>query len=472
MRELRGLLDEGAPRLALLTGRRRIGKTYLLANAWPTQVAFYFTAARTSPEINRRQLLSELAAWSDEPIEVDDYPTWRSVFNLLLELRSPQQLVIVIDEFQYLAGDQAGLAEVASELNAAWERKRQSRPLLLVLSGSEVSVMESLAAGGAPLYGRFHWKHRLEPFNYWFAGKMAQFTSPADRSRAYGVFGGTPRFLGALDPQDGFANNVSRLMLSPRGEVRQLVETALDQEEGLRDISSYKAILRAVATGRTQRNEIAQRSGLANDTGLRSRLEKLVELGYLAERSNIQAKSNEPRRYRISDPAFRFHQRFVESNLSLLDRADPLEVWRKVVEEQMPKYMGLEFETVAVQAYDRLRDSQGLPLVSEWGRWEGRDRASRSFEVDLVAPLASGGILTGAVKWNKEPVSVALHYRHIDMLERAAHAGQKWAHLALEETSLIYYVAAAGFEEGFAEKARASHQTVICWSLEDIYQEA
>lgn len=72
---LNRLLDAGAPRLALLTGRRRAGKTFLLTHAWDDRPVFLFTAARTTPEINRRQLLTDLAHWSSEAIHVEDYPT-------------------------------------------------------------------------------------------------------------------------------------------------------------------------------------------------------------------------------------------------------------------------------------------------------------------------------------------------------------------------------------------------------------
>ena len=57
-RELHALLASGHPQLALLTGRRRIGKSYLLTHTFEPKRAFFFTAARTSPEINRRTLLA------------------------------------------------------------------------------------------------------------------------------------------------------------------------------------------------------------------------------------------------------------------------------------------------------------------------------------------------------------------------------------------------------------------------------
>jgi uncharacterized protein len=185
--ELNRLLETGKPRLALLTGRRRVGKTFLLMHAWEKKQVFLFTAARTTPEMNRRQLLEDLAIWSDEEIRPEDYPTWRSVFTLLLDLNVPEPLVVVLDEFQYLADEAEGVSTVASELNAAWERKRPPRPFVFVISGSAVGTMEALAAGGGPLYGRFNWQHRLQPFNYRNAALMTPFRRDRDRAPLRGA---------------------------------------------------------------------------------------------------------------------------------------------------------------------------------------------------------------------------------------------------------------------------------------------
>jgi len=57
VRELSALADAGRPKLALLYGRRRVGKTFLLTNIWPAERALYFTASATTPEQNRRHLV-------------------------------------------------------------------------------------------------------------------------------------------------------------------------------------------------------------------------------------------------------------------------------------------------------------------------------------------------------------------------------------------------------------------------------
>lgn len=443
----------------------------MLTNGWGDRPFFFFTASKTTPELNRRQLVEALAAWSGLDLRVEDYPTWRTVFTLLLGLRAPDPLVVVLDEFQYLGDGEAGALEVASELNAVWEARRPERSFLLVLSGSAVGTMEALAAGGGPLYGRFAWQGRLRPFDYGHTAEMAPFADERDRALTYGVFGGTPRYLDAVDVGQTLANNATRLMLDPSGEVRLLVETALEQEDGLRDVSKYRAILQAVASGQTRRNEIAQRAGLPNDGSLRDKLDRLVKLGYVETRQNIDAASNAAVRYGVADAAFRFYERFVEPNRSALERYPAEQVWATSVEPVLDAFMGHEFERIAAEAYVRRSASLGLPLVAEWGRWEGQDRSRASVEIDIVARLLGGGVLTGEVKWDRAPVSLAVHRAHMDKLRWMAEAGREWAHEALDRVSPLLYVAAGGFEEGFREAAEASGHPVTCWSLADIYAE-
>lgn len=469
---LRELTNAGSQKLALLTGPRRVGKTYLLNNVWKPEDYFIFTAARTSPELNRRQVVEDFARWTREKLEPDDYPTWRTVFSLLLDSNPSHPRVIVLDEFQYLADGEKGLAEVASELNAVWERPRMRRDLLLVLTGSVISAMEGLAAGGGPLYGRADWQARLRPFDYWYTQEMVPYFDLRDKAQLYGVFGGMPRYLSAVDAERPLKDEIIRLHLEPHGEVRQLLETALDQEEGLREVPSYRAIVRSIAVGATTLNEIAQQAGLPSDAALRDKLRRLQDLGYLEEVSNYGRASNAARRYAVADPAHRFHQRFVEPNTSMLERFSPEQVWDDVVAPALDSYMGREFEKIVAQAYARLAKARKLPLVREWSRWEGSVRDGGSVEMDVVARLSDKGrYLTGSIKWNATPRGVSDYWKHLRSLERLANSGHSWANSALDVLSPMLFVAAGGFEEGFEEAVRRDGRNVILWMLEDLYIE-
>lgn len=468
--ELRALLEEGAPRLALLYGRRRVGKTFLLTHTWPPERTFYWTASATTPAQNRQQLIRDLAGWSGEKLVPDDYPTWRTVFRLLLDLRAPEPLAVVLDEFQYLGDDPRELAGVASELNAAWEQRRPSRALVFVLAGSAIRTLEALDAGAAPLHGRFAWKAELRPFDYWYAAQMAAFRSLRDRARAYAIFGGTPRYLAAVKPSRSLGDNAAHLALAPRGEVRGLVETAVLQEQELRHIPKYQAILRAIGGGGTDLNEIGQKAGLPSDTTLRDKVERLVGLGYVRQYRNLGAGSTVPFRYRIADPAFAFYYEFVPRHEAALERTEATQIWRQAIGPRLDGYLGPVFERIAEQAYYRLQPRLRLPVVNEWGRWEGKDRDGNSLELDIAATLTDGRVLTGAVKWNTRPLDRKWHFHHLQTLDRLARSGVKWAHAARRPEAPLLYVAAGGFTREFEVVARASRDQVHLWTLHDLYK--
>jgi uncharacterized protein len=468
---LRSLLARGSPQLVLMYGRRRVGKTHLLGRAWKDVPVFYFTASETTPAQNRQALLAAFIQWSGEEINVEDYPTWRSVFRLLLDHRSPDPLVVTLDEFQYLGDKPTDLNAIASELNAAWEMRRPARPLVFVIAGSAVRTLESLNSGVSPLYGRFAWQSQLRPFNYWYAGELAAFSSAHDRACAYGVFGGTPRYLAAIDPSRPLSENIIYLMLQPTGEVRELVRTALLQEQGLRDIPKYAAILRAIGRGRTELNEIAQAAGLEKDTAMRDKLERLITLDYVRAGRNLGAARTAPFRYRVSDPAMRFYYDVVAPLESALATQNPASVWRDHIAPNFDSYMGHIFETIVEEAYFRLQEALGLPLVAEWGRWEGADRERKPLEVDIASELIDKRVLTGAIKWRRNEVDVHVHNEHLSMLTRLAQSGVAWAHRALDPESPLLYVASNGYTDRFRRAAEATREEVCLWTLDDLYQE-
>jgi AAA+ ATPase superfamily predicted ATPase len=470
--ELVALLERPGPVLALLYGRRRVGKTFLLNHTWDESHTFYFVASDATPELNRRDLLAELGRWSGETLTPEDYPTWRTIFRHILQMKAPGPLVVVLDEYQYLRG---GADDVDSQLAAVWEeyknRGRKREHFVLVLCGSIVQIMERLDSAGSPLHGRMDWKHQLCPFDYWNAGLMAPFPDPMDRVRTYGVFGGTPRYLASIRTDRSVGENVADAMLAPRGDVRAQIETVIEQEKGLRSIAEYKSLLAAIGLGATQRNSIAQETGLQNDSALRSMLETLQRLGYVEARRNFGAPPNEPFRYRIADPALRFYYSVVTRYRNELETSPALDVWKQHVEAELPTYLGHVFEDIVRQAFYRHRARRGLTMVREWSRWEGTDRDRRPVEIDVVARLTDGRMMTGSVKCRNRLCGPDVHRAHLDGLRRLAESGKRWAHEALDPRAPILHVSASGFTDDFRTRAEEDGHEVLMWTLSDLYDE-
>lgn len=471
---LREQADEPDSRIVLVTGRRRIGKTYLLRHCWSGRPVFHFTASNISAAQNRQALLTEAARWAERPLRAEDYPSWRTALRALFELHPEQRVVVILDEVQYLAQDPRDLSTFASELNAVWEGElRREKPLLLVLSGSAITTLEGLTAGDAALHGRIRWHGRLEPFRYHQAARMLPGYSHAQQVEAYGAFGGTPMYLDEIDTGRLLEDNIVRHLLAPDGLVRSQLETAIEQELGLRDVSTYRGILAAVGQGRPTGGEIASAIGREHDYALRRKLERLIRLGYLERIRNFEAAGNQPYSYRLADFAFRFYYGLVVPHESAIDTAGARPVWeQRLASEAWPTYLGQHvFEDVVQQAYLYLQGDRDVPSVEEWGYWQGQAPDRDPVEIDAVCRLLDGRVMTGSVKYRSRPVSASAWVDHVRKLTRLKGSGRKWVHEALEPDAPFLFVSRSGFTDSFHEVRREHpERPVIAWTLGDLFR--
>lgn len=448
-RELAALATRPRPALALVYGRRRVGKTYLLDHVWSESERFYFLFGDSTSDQNRIELLREFGRWRGEEVIAADYPSWRTVFRLLLTA-GPR--VVVLDEFQYLLEAEQG---VASQLTAIWDRELADREVLCVLSGSEVSTMQRLTESDSPLYGRITYSKRLRSFDYYDTAAMVGHWTRRDQIYAYGIFGGLPRYLAAIEPEESLEAATIRTLLSRTGEVHLQLEHLLAQERGIRDPASYRAVLAAVARGATETNEITQAAGL-QDNKLKARraLQTLEDLGLIGRELNFDANPKTGYRNRIADHAVSFWYRFVESNRSRIELGNARAVWHDDVEPHLDTYTGKIFEAVAREALHRFHEVWGLAMPVDIGRWEGLDKGRRSIEIDIVSRLSDGAIATGEVKWSSNPVGPSVHHALLRNLDDLSRSGQGWAGDAQQDSAAFIYLSAGGFSPEFVTLAQ------------------
>ena len=472
LHELRQIASRRRPQLVLLYGRRRVGKTYLLDHVWSREQAFYFLAADSTGELNRHDLIRELSVWSGRDLRIEGFPTWRTVFRQIVELARQRPIVAILDEFQYLLEDED---DPASQLNAVWDRELRGARITFVLCGSAVSTMEALASARAPLYGRITWAAQLRAFDYFDAATMvhARGRSPRDLALLYGIFGGVPRYLTAIEPDDSLQEAVTRNILSPRGEVHLQLLTVIEQERGIRTPAEYRAVLSAIGGGKTLANEIAQGAGMeGRPREVRRVLDVLQQLEMVHAEQNFAAHRTAPYRYRIADNALRFWYRFVERHRSRLVRASPEEVWEQLIEPYLNDYMGIVFESICRQAYQRFHRAWKLPApAGEVQRWEGSDRRKESVELDFLTRVEGNLMLAGEIKWRRQPMTVTEHHHMLDKLSRLAQSGHGWAAdaLAPNRSAGCIYFCAGGFDRQMTELGRKDER-VHLMSLADLYR--
>lgn len=394
-RERMQLLDAArtTPALVVIIGRRRVGKSFLLERTFNGDRVISFQG----DEQDETHQLELFAAEAGRVLLGSDalrFDSWESALSFLGEQARSGPLTIILDEFQWLKRAQPALDSI---IQRHWDRwDRNALPVTLVLAGSALTLMEQLLEKGAPLFGRATARPRLEPLDYRDAAGFAADTEPEALLRRWAVLGGTPQYqvwAGDGPLGDIIASRILAKDAALYDEPRHL----LREGEGIRDPGTYLSILRVIAYGATQHNEIAQKAHAAS-ASLSAKLQRLEDLGYIERRYPVTPDGSEQRPgYHIEDPFFRFWFRYVAGNRSRLERFRVAEVRDEILAD-MDNTMGWAFERCCRRWAAVYADEQVTGASREIGSWWSRDGQT---EIDVVGTSRHRYALLGSCKWRR-----------------------------------------------------------------------
>jgi len=382
------------PECLILYGRRRVGKTTLLARFLQTVPGFYFLASEEGTARNIQDFSHYAGEFLNDPdFERSRYPDWETVIKALVRHRnfSPppeKKVVIIIDEFPYLiARDRA----TPSLFQRVWDTVLSQEPVMLILSGSSVSTMETEVLGyTSPLYGRRTGQWQLEPLSYPYLRRFLPYDEE-DLIMTWCVIGGIPAYLRLFRPDRTFWENVEEQILRKGAYLYSEAEILMQYE--FREAGNYMAILRALAAGYTALAPLCQETGL--DKGLVSKyLAVLSRMHLIDDEVPVTAHAGYRRRhYRLTDPYLTFWFRFVYPRRAETEMGQSREVLASIRERIAP-YCGQMFEQLSHDLICR-----GILFGSSYsrlGRWWQKEA-----EIDLVGlNEVSGDVLFCECKWS------------------------------------------------------------------------
>ena len=416
---------EGATRgrAVIVTGRRRVGKSRLVqefcAASGVPSIVFQATRRR-HPGAERADFIDVIAASGLERASLVSGmrpADWNQALRMLASvLPDDVPSIVVLDEVPWLAETDG---EFEGALQTAWDRHLSQRPVLLLLIGSNQSVMEHLTDHDRPFFGRAS-VMRVLPLN---PMDVAEATSlgAADAIDAWLITGGFPQVVGSWRAGESRTSFLSRSLADPLSPL--LVGGELTLMSEFAGAGLARAVLEAVGTGERTFTAIAQAAGggtpLASGT-LSPLLVSLADAGVLTSDLPLSTASDtKNRRYRIADPYLRFWLAFGAAAVPLADRGLGRLALRQV-ETSWASWRGRAIEPLVREALSRLAVWEGRTDAVAVGAWWNRQNNP---EVDLVgadrAPVARRIGLVGSIKWH----DTAPFDRHdYDTLVRAASA--------------------------------------------------
>lgn len=398
LNQLQKRYSSGKAEFYVLYGRRRVGKTELLAHFCEGKRSIFFVSDLGS-EISLRTSLSNavntVLFGSDQINAV--YASWEDLFLALARAAQNERLIVVLDEFPYMV---TAYPPLASILQRIWDQVLKNTQIMLILCGSYIGMMEETVLGyQAPLYGRRTAQYLLEPLQFKDARLFYPGFANENQVRAYAVFGGTPAYLSTIQPENSLAENILDNILSRGSYLYDEVRFVLQQE--LREPRNYFAILQAIAAGKTRLNDIKVATGIE---GLTSYLDTLQQL-HLVERL-VPATETQPQKsrrgiYYLKDHYLRFWFRYVLPNRSQLERGGGQITLESLVLPEIDHFSSLAFEEICQQYFWQVGLVGKLPFMpANIGKWW-----SANEEVDGIVIGETDAILVEC-KWTSKPIGI------------------------------------------------------------------
>ncbi|MBO0806235.1 MAG: ATP-binding protein [Nocardiopsaceae bacterium] len=383
----------GVPELGVVWGRRRVGKTFLLTHFAEGKRAVYFTATRQD---SAERQLARLTDRVREQLgdKVDDllpapFRDWETALRFLIRLAETEPLLVVIDEAPRLLSSQPDFADLVS---AVWENRVRGQRLMLVLTGSAVSVMEQMLGAQGGLHRRPGVELRLDPFPPHEARAFLPDIPAADFLLAYAVCGGYPLHLEQWDTSQAPNENLLRLSYAPAGI---LVRDALDIiGEDLDWRGGYERVLTAIGYGTRRRSRIAGRAQQRIDYTL----ERLRRAGYIRRVTPAGTTAGDPL-YEIADDYLAFWFGVLRDDVDLIEGGQGDAV-RHRTEPLLQRHIGRVFESACRDHAVRLVREGVFPRDTVIGRW-WRDEAA---EIDILGVSGNQPVLLGECRWQARPL--------------------------------------------------------------------
>jgi hypothetical protein len=393
-----------------LRGRRQVGKSRLVQEFCDRAgVPFLFYAATkgTSPVEAVGEFAAELRA-SRLPMDPGLVPTvrtgsWLDAFRALAAALPLTPSVVVLDELPWLAEQDPTFDGI---LQTAWDRLLRSRPVLLLLLGSDLHMMERLTAYDRPFFGRAD-HHTLGPLNPSEVASALGLQG-ADAIDAYLTCGGLPGILRTWPHGTPALEFIKRECDDPAAPLFTVPESTLLAEFPAPD--QARRVLEAVGTGdRTQANIAATaggRQGAIPSGSLSPLLRRLVEdKRVLAVDEPLSTVQGRPALYRVADSNLRLYLAMLRTVHEQARRDRGAAAYR-VVTRRWTSWRGRAVEPVIRESLDRARTHENFcwPDTEVVGGWWNRQFNP---EVDLVgadrSPVAGRVTFVGSIKWLDSP---------------------------------------------------------------------
>lgn len=408
LEELTKLYAAKESKLAVIYGRRRIGKSCLISHFMRDKKHLHFEGIeQKNTKAQLAQFLFDLSKQVDDgllkQVKLD---SWEPVFDYLTKVfaQSTHKYILFLDEFQWLAVNQTKLVSL---LKKYWDQYWSKQNVMLILCGSVCSYMTRRVISSKALYGRISWELCLQGLNPIESYQLLDEKRNMDEVFRYlQILGGIPKYLKEIEKQKPFDQNINSLLFTESGVLVNDYNKIFYSQ--FKEYKVYENIVRYLKDQPKSLSEIALKIKMPSGGGVKVYLENLEKAlfitSYIPYNKNQKSKL---KRYKLTDEYLRFYFKYVEKHINLISSNRNRNLFAQLVKPVWTSWLGFSFENFCLKnAMYLARMMEFEDHVLQWGPYFERNDVG--FQIDLIYLRDDKVITVCEIKYYEGEVPVSV----------------------------------------------------------------
>ncbi len=400
--------------LIAVTGRRRIGKTFLITQAYQEHIIFEMIGTQNGLLHNQLEnFADQLSLFAKSTFSIKPPETWAEAFrllrNYLQNMPTDYKKVVFLDEVPWLAGQKSGFLEAFSYFWNSWASRQN---LIVAICGSATSwIIQKVVNDTGGLHNRITKHLHLSPFTLAetqeYLQSLGTFYDPYQVVQLYMAMGGVPHYLQEMDGSKSVVQNIDTICFENNGllkaEFNRLYTSLFPNSD------NHILIVRTLAQKRQgmTRTELLEASKLVNGGGLTTTIHELMQSGFVSETYPF-GKAQKDKLYRLSDEYSLFYLQFIEKH-----QQQGRNLWQHL--SQTPAYKiwsGFAFEGLCLKHIDQIKSALGIAgifsTVSSF--YQKGTSQDEGVQIDMVLDRNDHTVNLFEIKFYNQPFALTKEY--------------------------------------------------------------
>ena len=365
IKRIKQFINSDRSEFLAVTGRRRVGKTFLIDTLLGEHFCFSLTGIQNgNTEAQLVNFSVKLAEYDGTGVP-EKMRTWQIAFlklkTYLQTLDKDNKQVIFIDELPWVSTARSGFVQMLAHFWNDYLSKQKH--FILVICGSATSwITKKVINDPGGLHNRVTEIIHLQPFTLsetseFLLSKNIKLTNQ-EIARTYMSLGGIPFYLEKIRKGESFATAIERICFQPnsilKNEYRNLYQALFNNSDIHQQIV---AVLASHPYGLTHQ-EINQKSKIKATGSYHRAMEELIISDFVIEVNNLKRKKRGSI-YKLVDEYSNFYHRFIKPNPKYSKG-----IWQQLSASQTYKvWSGYAFETLCFRHIEEIKKSLGIASV-------------------------------------------------------------------------------------------------------------